>query len=161
MRNASLTPRMAAGGRILKGDGVFFFLKQIYSELSPWYLKSTHTRYSTNSGNSVINPPTLPLGECNLHYLHLSQLKCYILQEGSKRMHVGASCWFLFHTFDIVWVSAIAVLKCDFNSYKWWSHDEVKWLWVTAMYSNDCSFHLWWCWETQMFKPLNESKYLD
>lgn len=55
----------------------------------PLVFKSTHAHYSTNSGNSVVNPPTLPLGECNLHYLNVSQLKgFYTLQGNNKGMHV-------------------------------------------------------------------------
>ncbi len=105
MWNSVLTRWMTAGGHILKGDRVYFWTKFIQKSRL-----GTHACYSTNTGNSVVNLPTLPSGENNLHYLHVSQLKCfYILQESRKGMHVGISCLFLFPAFDIFWFSAITV----------------------------------------------------
>lgn len=41
------------------------------------------------------NPPTLPLGERNLHFLHVSQLKCFNIFQGNACRHFSLMSLFL------------------------------------------------------------------
>lgn len=88
-----------AGGHELK-ECIF---RRIHSEIFLQYLK-------VHGLVSVVNPPTLPRGECSFHYLHVSQLKCFCITRENKKRNACRHFMLisLFPTFYVCWVSAIA-----------------------------------------------------